>query len=72
MADAMTNKSDSLFQFLPPGSDEALDAGCLCPVMDNGHGRGYLGGMTDPKTGKTMYVVRSDCPIHTPDNMRLA
>lgn len=22
-----------------PGSDEALDRGCTCPVMDNGHGR---------------------------------
>ena len=22
-----------------PGSDEALDKGCLCPVLDNNHGR---------------------------------
>jgi len=26
-----------------PGSDKAIDAGCTCPVLDNGHGRGYLG-----------------------------
>jgi hypothetical protein len=22
-----------------PGSDEALNAGCICPVLDNRHGR---------------------------------
>lgn len=22
-----------------PGSDAALDAGCICPVMDNAHGK---------------------------------
>jgi hypothetical protein len=22
-----------------PGSDEARDKGCTCPVLDNGHGR---------------------------------
>ena len=24
-----------------PGSNEALSLGCTCPVMGNGHGRGY-------------------------------
>ena len=28
-----------------PGSDDAIAAGCTCPVMDNGRGRGYLGGV---------------------------
>jgi len=23
-----------------PGSDKAIELGCTCPVMDNGHGRG--------------------------------
>jgi hypothetical protein len=26
-----------------PGSDDAIDAGCTCPVLDNGHGKGHLG-----------------------------
>jgi len=25
----------------PPGSPEAIALGCCCPVLDNGHGRGY-------------------------------
>lgn len=64
--------SGALSPFLPPGSDEAIEAGCICPVMDNGHGRGYMGGMKDRETGKTMYVVFTDCPIHTPEHMELA
>lgn len=46
-----------------PGSDEAIAAGCTCPVMDNGHGRGYLGGVTDEQ-GQTVFVIVVDCPIH--------
>jgi len=40
-----------------PGSDEALDAGCLCPVLDNGHGRGYYG-------QKGVFVYNLSCPLH--------
>jgi len=47
-----------------PGSDEALDLGCTCPVLDNGHGAGYLGGVKNPDTGETLYVISGDCPIH--------
>lgn len=25
-----------------PGSDEAIENGCLCPVLDNGHGNPEL------------------------------
>ena len=46
-----------------PGSDEAIASGCTCPVMDNGHGRGYLGGVTDEQ-GQTVFVIRLDCPLH--------
>ena len=42
-----------------PGSNEALDAGCSCPVIDNGHGRGYLG--DGEKFG---WVMNEDCPLH--------
>jgi len=42
-----------------PGSQEARDLGCLCPAMDNGHGRGYMG-------MKGVFVYRMDCPVHYP------
>ena len=42
-----------------PGSDEAIKAGCTCPVMDNRHGKGYrvVGGVR-------MFVMNDDCPVH--------
>ena len=42
-----------------PGSREALARGCVCPVLDNGHGRGY--GRWE---GETVFVRRYDCPLH--------
>ena len=48
---------DNPFVKTPPGSDEAVAAGCTCPRMDNEYGRGaYL-------DGKTFYVNQY-CPIH--------
>lgn len=42
-----------------PGSIEADKRGCLCPVLDNGHGR------LDPVMRKHRgFVVRTDCPVH--------
>lgn len=41
-----------------PGSDEALDQGCTCPVLDNGHGRG----MGDPDS--LCFWISLDCPLH--------
>lgn len=46
-----------------PGSDEALARGCCCPVIDNAHGKGYLGGVWD-KDGHIVFVIRADCPLH--------
>lgn len=40
-----------------PGSDTAIKAGCTCPVLDNGHGRGWMG-----MAGVYVYTV--GCPIH--------
>ena len=52
----------------PPGSNEALDQGCTCPVLDNNHGRGsYL----KNKDGETLFWKTSDCPIHG-DGLNLA
>lgn len=40
-----------------PGSNEAREQGCICPVIDNERGRGYMG-MPD------VFVTRDDCPLH--------
>ena len=40
-----------------PGSVAAGDLGCNCPVLDNAHGRGYMG-------VPNIFVWREDCPIH--------
>lgn len=41
-----------------PGSSEAIAAGCICPVLDNAHGRGYRG-----QPG--VFVMTVGCPVHT-------
>ena len=46
-----------------PGSDAALDQGCICPVLDNAHGLGYMGGVKDPD-GNVMFVMNATCPLH--------
>ena len=47
-----------------PGSDAAINAGCTCPVLDNGHGRGYMGGARNRDTGEIMFVYNANCPLH--------
>lgn len=48
-----------------PGSDEALAAGCTCPVIDNGRGLGIYGGeVRHPESDLPMFVFNSDCPLH--------
>lgn len=42
---------------LKPGSEQAVEAGCLCPVLDNSHGGGYLG-------NPNVFVYSSECKIH--------
>lgn len=46
-----------------PGSDKAIEKGCNCPVLDNAHGKGYMGGVKD-KNGKLIFIYSTDCPIH--------
>lgn len=41
-----------------PGSDEAIKAGCTCPVLDNAHGKGII------IDGEVMYWYSGDCPVH--------
>jgi hypothetical protein len=45
----------------PPGSPEATEHGCTCPVFDNCKGRGC--GLTD-KDGKPLYYINEKCPLH--------
>lgn len=40
-----------------PGSDAAIANGCTCPIMDNAHGKGYMG-------VPGIYVYSGDCPLH--------
>lgn len=40
-----------------PGTLEAQDLGCTCPILDNSYGQGYMG-----QPG--VYVISADCPIH--------
>ena len=37
-----------------PGSDEAIKLGCLCPQLDNAHGRRNDG----------LFWINGDCPLH--------
>lgn len=45
-----------------PGSKEAMDSGCTCPVADNHHGKGYGG--NGEKYG---WIQNEDCPLHSPE-----
>jgi hypothetical protein len=42
-----------------PGSKEAQDQGCKCPIIDNHYGEG----VPDGKGGHNFWMV-GDCPIH--------
>lgn len=46
-----------------PGSPQAVEKGCTCPRIDNGHGKGYMGGVKD-ENGETIFVRSGDCPLH--------
>ena len=46
----------------PPGSDDAVAAGCLCPVHDNARGRGM------PGPDGPMYWIADGCPLHNLDD----
>lgn len=40
-----------------PGSTEAYEQGCACPIMDNNYGKGYMG-------MKDTFVYSTTCPLH--------
>lgn len=43
-----------------PGSYDAVDAGCKCPVVDNSHGDGI------PYPLGRRWYISERCPIHAP------
>lgn len=45
-----------------PGSAAAIDDGCVCPVLDNNHGRAAPW----PPDG---WWTRTDCPLHGQENV---
>lgn len=45
-----------------PGSAEAMEAGCKCPVMDNARGRGAWGTSGDD----AVFFISGRCPVHGP------
>lgn len=47
-----------------PGSPEAVQAGCTCPVIDNNYGRGTLDLVDDPP----LFWNSADCPLHGDKN----
>lgn len=40
-----------------PGTEEAIEMGCICPVMDNNYGEGYMG-------MEGVFVFNCNCPVH--------
>lgn len=56
----------------PPSHPQSVIDGCICPPLDNAHGKGcgYLSDDGDP-----VFIVNADCPLHGtaeffPDDMR--
>lgn len=43
-----------------PGSDSAIKAGCVCPVMDNSQGKGAF----KKSDGTPVFWYSVKCPIH--------
>ena len=49
-----------------PGSKEAQEMGCTCPVMDNHYGKGFMQGDNGP-----MFWMTKDCGVHWMPNMKV-
>jgi hypothetical protein len=49
-----------------PGSREAIEQGCRCPVLDNSYGRGVPWPRDDGKDPEEhpSFYVSGDCPLH--------
>ena len=40
-----------------PGSQDAIDQGCTCPIIDNGHGSDRIGKIRG-------FYISKGCPLH--------
>lgn len=49
---------------LNPGSDEAVKLGCICPIVDNAHGKGYIPATATEPAG---FIISLGCPVHDPE-----
>lgn len=50
-----------------PGSDQALDQGCICPVLDNCHGRFAPFPATTAADGRELpeaWYIHAECSMH--------
>jgi hypothetical protein len=46
-----------------PGSGEAVELGCTCPVIDNHYGEGFPW-----IEGGHSWWINADCPLHADEN----
>lgn len=53
-----TNPSKGFIAWPPPGSNEAVAQGCLCPVGDNKHGVGVV------HMDGAHYWINLECKLH--------
>lgn len=57
-----TNIAKPIKKVPNPGSPEAVEAGCLCPVLDNHYGKGA------GDKSNTQFWYNSSCPLHVLKN----
>jgi hypothetical protein len=56
------------FKNFPPGSPEAVEKGCDCPILDNSRGKGAYGGGIRDSDGDILYWINQKCPLHGENN----
>ncbi len=47
-----------------PGTKEALENNCTCPVLDNHHGKGI------PTKDGRVFIYNENCPYHSKNNKK--
>jgi hypothetical protein len=54
---------------LNPGSQEAILAGCTCPVKDNRQGKGIFTDCEAASFGGPVFWYAENCPLHRSEPM---
>ena len=57
--DSSVSNSTPLENTISPGSDAAIKKGCICPVLDNNHGKGR---------GDGLFYIEPFCKLHGVDS----